>query len=374
MLSGVLVLTKDVGIVFAFFLIVSFFIYEILINSAFSFKAFVPMFILGTTSVLAPKLLWNLSIKLNNTQVQFGEKIDFFSLINVLRGRESSYRREVLSNFYHRMWGYSNVSILGVPVLTILVLAFLFLLSVLIFRLYEKDQPAKSLAYKSIIFSLFLLTIVYIVGMCVMYMYKFSEYEAIRLASFDRYLGILLYTIWIFVFFSFVASFRFNSLDKAATPLALLCIVLLFVNVDSYKNYLSRSHVRASQEAMFTYDSVSFKIDHLTEAGSKIFIISQENTGIDNLIMNYMLMPRHVNDDISSSIGIPFYDGDIWTAQIDVYTWLDILKSNYDYVALLKTNDYFVDCFSEAFYDPELISDHTVFKVDKSNGMLEYIG
>ena len=51
--------------------------------------------------------------------------------------------------------------------------------------------------------------------------------------------------------------------------------------------------------------------------------------------------------------------------------WRAYLQANCEYVLLQHVDDFFCEYYCELFTDPEDIADQTLFKVDKSTGMLD---
>ena len=112
--------------------------------------------------------------------------------------------------------------------------------------------------------------------------------------------------------------------------------------------------------------------------GSKIYLISQGTTGFDYWVLRYNIRSNRINLShnpmFTWSIGVPFYEGDVWTRSISPQEWQAELLLDYDYVALYKINNYFLQNFGGLFQDPAAIRENTVFRINKETGLLEFYG
>ena len=88
---AVLVLLKDVGLLFSIIIIVMYLI-KIYSKKDLRNKRFYLITILAIGSVALPKILWKLEIITSQAQVRFGNKISPLVLLNVLLGKDTGYR------------------------------------------------------------------------------------------------------------------------------------------------------------------------------------------------------------------------------------------------------------------------------------------
>ena len=122
-------------------------------------------------------------------------------LIRILLGLETeNYRSKVLELYslafmnQKIMLGETSIEI---PFIVLLVL--LLGTTYLIYYIYKSFDSANCRIRKASIYTLGILSVVFIVGMCVSYMFKFSEEEALGLAAFSRYLRIIFHCLWVFI-------------------------------------------------------------------------------------------------------------------------------------------------------------------------------
>ena len=69
--------------------------------------------------------------------------------------------------------------------------------------------------------------LVYTFGLCIIYMFKFSDFEALSLASFDRYLNIVYLSIWIVLVLLSINLIQHDTVDQNKIAVILLCSVMI---------------------------------------------------------------------------------------------------------------------------------------------------
>ena len=228
------------------------------------------------------------------------------------------------------------------------------------------DYGMQKIVYAALVIE----SIVYILGLCITYMFKFSEYEAVRIASFGRYMNILLQQIMIFILI-LVINDLINHERQKYFEIFVLCGVLLILPWGEIKDVATRTTVSNTVNTRARYMPIVEQVEDLAASTGEIYrinVISQESAGYDRMILRYSLRPHEVVG--SESIGEPFYEGDIWTININADQWQKELQKDVDYVALYRLNDYFMEVFSEVFENPEDIHENGLYRVDKESGLL----
>lgn len=368
---SMLVLAKDAGMLFAGFMLVTYLVDNVFYRKLEKRKQFLSL-IFGGAALLLPKMLWSYNIKVNNADVAFSNKIDVIELFKVLFGIDrTSYRVEVVHNFFEGLFTrYFEASVLNIRVPYILLFLVLMAACYGMYRKYNVCDPAYKKERKPILILFMIETVVYVLGLCITYMFKFSEYEAVRLASFERYMHIMLQGLLVFLLM-IVVNYLLSHHTSVIFKTCILCIIFAMLQWGMVKDVAKRTTVTNTVNTRVRYLPIIEKVEEITkETGQvyEIYIISQESAGYDGLILRYSLRPNKIVG--SESIGKPFYDGDIWTAEKTAEEWQEELKSNADYVALYHLNDYFMEEFSEVFENAEDIHENGVYKVDKESGLL----
>ncbi|MBL0935502.1 MAG: hypothetical protein IBJ07_12230 [Rhizobiaceae bacterium] len=202
------------------------------------------------------------------------------------------------------------------------------------------------------------------------YGYYFSEYEAVRLASFERYLNSY-YLAWAFAlvaaFFARIASadrvpILFQSLLLTAAVLLLMTNPLarlsIFAPVDGrLPDYASRAELRHRSQGL------AKTIDRIAEPGEKAFYVDQGSDGYSYFMFRYEMAPRKVNE-YCWSLGAPYHDNDIHTCDEPIAELLE----GFDYVAIASADDRFWTDFATYFAPDEPMNQSpAVYRVTWAN-------
>lgn len=343
LICAMLTLSKDVGFVFA-----------LALAGACALDCFLDAGSVRKKRLLAtlpafaaawlPKVLWEWEIKTSGARVSFSGKVQWNVLVDIFMGRDTSYRGSLIPMYWDAL--QTKMITLGqLPVkLNYITLTLVFL-----------GLSAGTLA-------------AYILGLCVIYMFKFSEYEATRLASMDRYLNIAFLGIWLLILL--LSAQWISEWCRRETKMVLLLLVLLVVPVRPFVYFIRGDYVRQSVAVRAPYETLSAEIRRVCDGDDRIYFVSQESSGFDYWVSRFNARPNYFSGNYTWSIGEPFYEGDVWTARVTPEEWQSTLLEQYDYVALYKINDYFLEHFAELFAEPAEIKVNTLYRVDRETRLL----
>ena len=247
----------------------------------------------------------------------------------------------------------------------------------------------------------------YLLGLLVMYMFSFGEYEGVRLASFSRYIKIylvgfsiilfsillklyllkkqgvddmwkflLLFSILCIVLASFSRLLGFGiallamlltvylckkyTLDKAQKFLLIFPMVIVFFHIF----YTSSTSESTESKNINRYCSL---IQNNVPANKKVYFIWQQSTGLQLQMLGYGIIPRFSNQGCWS-IGEPYYQGDVWTCSMDVEAFRSELHG-YDYLFVAHADNRFRDQFSSLFNHDDVDEGH-LFRIAKDRNTL----
>lgn len=358
-----LVLLKDVGMFLAIIALMMIIVDLIFVKKKITFKnnffrknkKYIVIIVTGIVAVLLAKLSWNLDIKINDAYVSFGNKITVKEILNFLTFNNLGYRGVVISNFLKNLYTQNIVtSVVNLNTITMSLITAIILILVL-------SKQKNNSYYTGCIFGGL---IIYIIGLAFIYCFKFSEYEAIRLASYSRYIAIYLSAI-LFVIIALV-TYHYKP------SLVLLLVMLLFIPYGSL--YTLINSINESKTIREPYESAVKELSNIIDENDKVYIISQNTTGFDYWVLKYSLRPNEINKPNTWSIGEKYGAEDIWTAEYTKEEWMELLiKDNYDYVYIYKCDDQFIKQYSELFIDDKNINSQKLFKVVKDTKQLELV-
>lgn len=106
-----LVLSKDVGLLFAIFAVVLNAVTHIRVRRSAAPDGVKPHFdwhefcfwLLSAACIAVPEFLWKLNIQLDHATVMFSAPYDFGVLLSVLAGNDTSYRAQVFANYFSEL-------------------------------------------------------------------------------------------------------------------------------------------------------------------------------------------------------------------------------------------------------------------------------
>ena len=365
-ICSMLVLAKDAGILFAVVLGITYLADALVERKRYSIKALVGMVGGTAVAIVVPKILWNLEIKLSNANKSFSNPIEFEKLLKIVLFQDDTYRDTVWRTFCKSLFvvpieiGETSVEVNYFS----LILVFILIISILI----KCEKKKENIIISAVVAQ----TLIYVFGLAVTYIFKFSEYEALRLASYDRYMNIHYCAVWIFIVLSIV-HMLYNICEEKKNTYALAIGVLIVVIAPTGIAYghVIRETVQSSVGIRWEYNVITDKVERLTESTDKIYVIAEGNNGFDKWVLKHSFRPRKINAN-EWSIGESFYDDDVWTVSKTAGEWMDELCDEYDYVVLYKINDYFIENYGELFGNGQIVN-NGVYRVNKQSQTLEFV-
>ena len=209
-----LVLIKPTGSAIIIFCLI-YIILDLIIMKNYKFNLQVIITIL--ISFFIGKKSWEYYMHKTNVGVIWRtEKITFGSILNILNGKGENYQYETINNFFKALIK-TKISLFSY------IIFFILTIGILIFR-YLKRKNNKNL--KILIFNA-LVIVIYPISLLIMYVFIFGPGEAVKLASFKRYLS----TIVIFlIILDTLLIAKSEKILKYGKIIILLFLVLFFKN------------------------------------------------------------------------------------------------------------------------------------------------
>ena len=372
---AMLCLVKDAGLLFAVFLAVAFALRMILsgkepaVGKKFRFNWSIG----AVLAVAVPKLVWELELAISGAEKSFSDPFDFGVLIRILTGGDTSYRKGVLPDFVERfITGTVEFRNIGIRMTYI---GFLFLaFAVLYFLVIRSRKKESGGTFRRVWFWILLVqTVVYAGGLCLAYIFKFNEWEATRLDSFERYIRIGFQAVWMALVLIFARTAQREGKRKALMTFLLLALTVASVPAGPVVCLLSRDNVANSVEERQEFVSMTEKIAENVPADKDVFVMeARDDFGYAYRGIRYLIRPmRTQNRNIRTwCLGGPNNSEDV---SFTPEEWREELLKYYDYVAIYAADDYFLERYSGLFADPDGIRDGALYSVNRETGLLEEI-
>ena len=364
MLCAVLTLSKDVGLFFACFIGVIFFLNRLLTRGNETPLRQAGIALLPLISALGAKLAWKgILLKLGSKMV-FSEPIDLIEYTKMFFFRTGGFYRQDCVEAFKRMFFSREFALPGIGVLT----SYFALSIVFGMALYalcgglRKAQPQRAKAIRAAGILIFAQLIVYVYCLGATYAYRFSVDEALDLAAYNRYMNIAYISVCVPFFFGGVLLL---SRRKGMLPLLCLCAALLVVSpMNAVHSFLNRDSVAASYVRREPLDALAETIRNHCEEADRVYFVSMGSDGRDQVIVQFGAEPAKVD----SSLG---YDLD--PAAVSAEVWQSTLLEGYDYVALCQLDGTFAESYDSLFENPEAITDHALYRLDRQKGLLSRV-
>lgn len=374
-----LVLAKDVGLYFACMIGILYLVNCLIFTSSpgvaisertmtNAVKAAFPL-----TGTLLVKLMWKGHLKSSGAFLQFGKKIDLLAYTKMfLLRNDRTYQQESVDNFKNRFFeetfpiGDSSIQISYFALFILLALLLYLVCRILIVR---NPSNRGRMIFSAWVVALQLLIYVYSLGAT--YISNFSENEAITLASYPRYMNIAYLSVWVVLNVSAIKIIC-AYLEESKRGMAAACLAGCLLVVSPFAmtaEFLSRDEMSRSHIGRSAFDNIVNKINEYCSEDSKVYVVSQNDTGWHYLNIKYYTRPIELSSEPYNS----HFGGEdtIWANIVAPGDLQSAWVNDYDFVVLFATDDYFRETYGELFTEPEKIIDQSLFRVNKETGMLE---
>lgn len=381
MLLFTLTLAKDSGRVFSLFVVLAFILEQWVQNRKLIFtkeagwrermsKILLPLLML--VPAYLPHLLWKNELRISgipgaSVPVRLGT---FFGVLFFGKS-DTDYGRDQVVYSFAEQFRENRLSIGQLPISFLGVSIILFLLIFLAVLCYQKKVKADAGRYILITVLTIFMAATYVIGTGALYISRFSDYEAYNLASFNRYMGTAYLSATVFLLLVMIEMIICMDVYTSAGFTTLLVLFSVCTGpVDQMEYYLSRQSIAVSAAWRASYDVIAEKIRDLPVEAS-IYMVSQESNGEEFVVLRYVLRPWKLSG--TASLGGPFYDGDVWSIQVEPEAWMDQLVDSYDYVALKNLNANFYETYGYLFEDENAIKADSIYRIDKENRKLIFL-
>ncbi len=218
----------------------------------------------------------------------------------------------------------------GFSLTLIEVIFWLLVASVLVLMLIARQQVLKVFLALLVMFTG---VFAYFVFLLWTYLFHFTEYEGIRLASFDRY--VLTYILaWTMVVFTLLLSAlsQYRSRAWLLVPLCMLGLTVYYapakLKIDLRQVQADRPNLEKREQALKLANLVKKHI----KPGEKVYFIAQNSNGYEKHMFDYSMIPYPASE--CWSVGAKYHAGDVWTCQQNLK---DLLRG-YAYLAIYNAD------------------------------------
>ena len=346
-----LVMAKAAGLLLAFFL-AAVYAAELLLRGG---KGKGRRLVLAAGSVFVPSGLWSLRKALDGVTQSFSSKegaVDLRLALRYALHREGENWQQIVHDDYYRRLLTDTVRIKGFACPYWLLLLFSIAALYALICLIDLRRGGLRAARRIALPSLAIMALVYYVSLCYIYIFKFGWWEAVVLAQFDRYVGILLYAVYTAALLAFVRFFTETDFGVGSLCAA-LAVFLLLSPFGRALDVARRTDINVGEPVYTEYRALSRELDKLEDGRPvRLCRISQGDTGGSFAGLRYILRPHTTVPTGEWFLGpapeMPWADA-FADRELSAEDWLSALRESYDYLYLEHIDDYFLAQYSQLF-------------------------
>lgn len=199
------------------------------------------------------------------------------------------------------------------------------------------------------------------------YLVIFTEYEGVRLASFERYLSSYLLAWASFILVKLFEG-REHCNHKINFFLASGCLIALTLMTSGQflKELSGIRSVGADYQLRQEIEGFADQIKKNVQPEQKIYFIAQNSNGLERVMFYYAMLPYTVSMSWCWSLGAKYFEGDVWTCN----QALKGLVDGYDYLALYRGDDQFWDQNKSFFALDSIGAARGLYKIEQRNGQI----
>jgi len=324
-------------------------------------------FLVSAIALLIPVIVnqsWSIYRNLTDTAFAWTpvSGITLPAFLELLKGNAEEYQYTIIVNFVSML--LSGASSFGFTFFQCLII----ISGLLFIWMLKSEQPLRNKIINCSA-GVYIGWALYTVSLLVLYVFAWYDQEALALASFHRYMNTYFATIVCLFCCMFIYYINENEkLSKnrkfARIVLFMLIPLYLFDAGIVYRQVFS-DHTAGWRDAVTIKSVSAYPFDIKTD---RIHYIHQNSTSLELFIARYDITPVNVGEYSFTSLGTPYGAGDVYTKNITVDEWLEILQNEYTYVYLNKIDEQFISEFGDAFEDPGRIQNMSLFRVTELNG------
>ena len=367
---SVITLVKASGVGLAIASMLIFISYETVVNrkDKQNFIRNIKFLAVSFAAFMAAKLSWSAYVSHHNLEEKFEfSSVTVGSLLDLFNGNAPAYRYETISNFTEYLFS-GSVFTLHTEISPFIIITTTFVVLILIHLLTAKTDRETSLPCG---IAFLIVSIVYTAGLLFSYLFSFSEYEAVTLASFERYMSTLASgaaVIVAYYIFTLLSKYSFKIIVPAVL---IICIVInpyAVVNNAKYYNDID-IWARSFREI---YDLENNIISRNCSTEDAVLYISPGSQDLTRLQAQYIFTPVSLVAPMNfSPDGSPYSTGDDIPFAMDKEQLRQHLIDNCDYAFIHKAQPEFIEDYKDLFVTDSIVEG--LYKVDKTNGTLTVV-
>jgi len=203
----------------------------------------------------------------------------------------------------------------------------------------------------------------YLFFLLYLYVVRFSEYEGIQLAGFERYSATYLIA-WVLILLAYITIDIEKKVILRIFLIACFSAVFIFPPPYFYNSITKFSPGVNELEVRLRINKLLVSIKNIP-VKEKIFYISQNSSGFDTRVFQYSILPRETSKGCGS-LGIPYNSDDTYTCN----QRLEDLLGGYNFIAIYNADEQFWKNNGHLFDKNSRDFLYGVFQVERNNNKI----
>jgi len=374
----VLVLMKDVGILFAGAAVVAYVACCNIRNGGIKNRKCLLLITIMVGTTIITWGLWKLHIAISGAQVaqgSFQQPVDLNELLNIMKGSSAyPWRRQVLNKYVNQFfipifYFWPSNGMVTHACLIMLTGGGLAWLS----NVMNKHSNAWGKCFRWVCCSWGGAVAVYIAGMGILYLFKYNYEEAIVLSAWNRYMDMIV-AYGVFVFAAGCMLAMKEKLMSSNAKIAVITLMLAIAPWSGVVDTMSGSEIESSQVSQHGWIVLANEMktisesDGLGEEASVYLVYADDSQPF--LSMRYRLRPMKVNDE-SWALGQYNADPNQNEEALTVDEMRQTLQAKYDYLILCAGEEDFIKRYGILFENAHEIRPGRIYRIQKDTGLLQ---
>lgn len=312
---------------------------------------------------LLPWLLWKIHLKIMSISSVWPSRYGVFEVISGIFGSNVTYHKSVVSNFIRTIFKTKIGDLF--PLLSSFSYLLLFVFLILYIYSFQKRKKEKTKTL-SVLGTTFIGCIIYFVLLLIMYLFLFSQCEAVNLASFERYVSTYLVSLLLLLTVVFFKTLKINKSKYSLYLIGALFLIFTFTSVGPTFSFTGKTFIKVSDtiDRRDEYHEFIEQVKKVNSSSDKIYFISENTDGESYFVTKYLATPNKISPG-NWSIATIYNEDDIWSNVLSLEEWEVILLNEYDYVYLEEVSQEFIDKYNMLFIDE--VEENTLYKINKDN-------
>ncbi|EAO4365390.1 TPA: hypothetical protein LC361_002474 [Salmonella enterica subsp. enterica serovar Tamberma] len=328
----VLVLVKQIGLVLSLLVLFTFFSYNIAKYGVghLKNKKFYLQIIILSIAIIVSYYSWSIYLSIySQVENPIPKSLDYF-MSSEFHSKFEATVNEFIARIFNNGYFNTGHGIINLSFITLLIACVLvFVVTSIINKKQSKEiiTIGLSMVFSFALYNLFLL-------FC--YLVFFSEYECVRLASFERYSATYSYALFFMASAILISSLPEKKIASLIYSVVIIVSILYLSPEKMFKDFQKIVPGEYNYQRRMNVERLVAELRGYMKEGDTSYFIYQNSNGFENFVYSYLQLPFKTSRDCWT-IGKSYGNDDIYTCNRNISE----VASGYKYLTIYKADDNF---------------------------------